>query len=61
MSERERERLKEKEQSKNPASTLNDAFARAHTGAPSNGCLINIGSIVMIIVFILIVKSCTGE
>ncbi|KGR78992.1 DUF6366 family protein [Ureibacillus manganicus] len=60
MSEQERERLKLKEQRKNPGGALNDAWAQAHTGSPSSGCLINVGSIVMIIVFILIVKSCTG-
>lgn len=58
MSEQDRERLKLKEQRKNPGGTLNDAMAQAHTGSPSSGCLLNIGSIVMVTVFILIVKSC---
>ncbi|SOC41487.1 DUF6366 family protein [Ureibacillus acetophenoni] len=58
--ELERERLKQKELSKNPGGALNDAIGQAHIGSPSSSCLTNIGSIVMIIVFILIVKSCTG-
>ena len=41
MSEEERERLKSKEQRKNPVGTLNNAWAQAHTGAPSSGCLVN--------------------
>ena len=60
MSKNERERLKHKEHLKNPGGTLNDTMAQGHTGSPSSGCLINIGSIVMIIVIIFIVKSCTG-
>lgn len=59
--ELERERLKQKELRNNPGGALNDAFSQAHTGSPSSSCLINIGSIVMIIVFILIVKSCAGS
>ena len=42
MSEEERERLKAKEQRKNPGGALNNAWAQAHTGAPSSGCLVNI-------------------
>nr|WP_106782973.1 DUF6366 family protein [Lysinibacillus timonensis] len=60
MSEEQRERLKLQELRNNPDGILNDALAQANTGAPSSGCLINIGSIVMIILFILIVKSCTN-
>ena len=41
MSEEERERLKAKEQRKNPGGALNNAWAQAHTGAPSSGCLVN--------------------
>jgi len=60
MSEHERERLKQKEQRKNPGGALNDAMAQAHTGSPSSGCLINIGSVVMVILVILFLKSCGG-
>ncbi|HWL25630.1 MAG TPA: DUF6366 family protein [Ureibacillus sp.] len=60
MSEQDRERLKRKEHLKNPGGALNDAMSQGHTGSPISGCLINIGSIVMIIVIIFIVKSCTG-
>ncbi|MCM3638281.1 DUF6366 family protein [Sporosarcina luteola] len=56
MSEEERERLKAKEQRKNPGGTLNDAWAQAHTGAPSNsGCL----GILIIVVIILLVEACS--
>ena len=37
MSGEERERLKAKEQRKNPGGTLNNAWAQAHTGAPTVG------------------------
>ncbi|MFJ7663581.1 DUF6366 family protein [Lysinibacillus sp. NPDC097162] len=60
MSEKERENLKVKEQQKNPGGALNSAAAQAHTGAPSSGCLINIGSIVIIIVMILLVRAYTN-
>ena len=53
MSVEERERLKAKEQRKNPGGALNNAWAQAHTGAPSSGCLVNIGSIFIIVVIIL--------
>ncbi|MCM3711011.1 DUF6366 family protein [Sporosarcina luteola] len=56
MSEEERERLKAKEQRKNPGGTLNDAWAQAHTGAPSSsGCL----GILIIVVIILLVEACS--
>ncbi|MFJ5766300.1 DUF6366 family protein [Lysinibacillus sp. NPDC093210] len=60
MSEKERENLKAKEQRKNPGGALNSATAQAHTGTPSSGCLINIGSIVIIIVIILLVRACSN-
>ncbi|WP_167397433.1 hypothetical protein [Lysinibacillus mangiferihumi] len=44
MSEQERENLKAKEQRKNPGGALNSASAQVHTGSPSKGCLVNIGS-----------------
>lgn len=60
MSEEERERLKVKEQRKNPGGALNNSWAQAHTGAPSSGCLVNIGSIVIIVVIILLVRACSN-
>ncbi|MEK4486237.1 DUF6366 family protein [Psychrobacillus sp. FSL H8-0484] len=60
MSEEERERLKAKEQRKNPTGTLNNALAQAITGAPSGGCLLNITSIIMMIVFVLIIRACSN-
>ena len=60
MSEEKRERLKAKEQQKNPGGALNNAWAQAHTGAPSSGCLVNIGSIVIIVVIILLVRACSN-
>ncbi|KOS67804.1 hypothetical protein AEA09_04015 [Lysinibacillus contaminans] len=60
MSEKERERLKAKEQRKNPGGALNSAWAQAYTGAPSGGCLVNIGSIVIIVAIILLVRACSN-
>lgn len=60
MAEEERERLKVKEQRKNPGGALNNAWAQATTGAPSSGCLVNIGSILIIIVIILLVRACSN-
>ena len=60
MSEEERERLKAKEQRQNPGGALNNTWAQAHTGAPSSGCLVNIGSILIIVVIILLVRSCSN-
>ena len=60
MSEKERERLKAKEQRKNPGGALNNSWAQAHTGAPSSGCLVNIGSIVIIVAIILLVRACSN-
>ncbi|WP_277585148.1 DUF6366 family protein [Psychrobacillus antarcticus] len=60
MSEEERDRLKAKEQRKNPGGALNNAWAQAHTGAPSSGCLVNIGSIIIIVVFILLIRACSN-
>lgn len=57
MAEEERERLKAKEQRKSPGAALNNAWAQAHIGAPSSGCLVNIGSVVIIIAIILLVKA----
>ena len=42
MSEEERERLKAKEQRKNPGGILNNTWAQATTGAPSGSCLIKL-------------------
>ena len=60
MSEEERERLKAKEQRQSPGGALNNTWAQAHTGAPSSGCLVNIGSILIIVVIILLVRSCSN-
>ena len=60
MSERERESLKAKEQRNNPGGALNNAEAQAITGAPSSGCLVNIGSIIIIIAIILLVRACSN-
>jgi hypothetical protein len=57
MSEKERERLKLKEQQKNPGAALNNSWAQATTGVPSKGCLVNVISILMIIGFILLVRA----
>ena len=58
--ERERERLKAKEQRKNPGGILNNTWAQATTGAPSGSCLINIVSVVMIIVFVFLIRACSN-
>ncbi|MCG7346104.1 hypothetical protein MHZ92_18500 [Sporosarcina sp. ACRSL] len=56
MSEEERERLKAKEQRKNPGGALNDAWAQAHTGAPSgSGCL----ALLIIAAIILLLETCS--
>ncbi|MCM3711138.1 DUF6366 family protein [Sporosarcina luteola] len=57
MSEEEREELKSKEQRKNPGGALNNAWAQAHTGAPSSSrCL----GILIIVVIILLVEACSN-
>ncbi|WP_077212463.1 hypothetical protein [Bacillus dakarensis] len=60
MPEEERERLKTKEQRKNPGGALNNAWSQAYTGAPSSGCLVNILSIVIIVAVILLVRACSN-
>lgn len=57
MSEEEREKLKYKEQQKNPGGALNNAWAQAFTGAPSSGCLVNVISVMIIVLFILLVRA----
>lgn len=59
MSEKERERLKYKEQRGNPGAALNNALARAMTGAPSSGCLVNVISILIVVGFVLIIRACS--
>lgn len=59
MSQKERERLKAKEQRKNPGAAFNNALARAITGEPSSGCLVNVISILMIVGFVLIIRACS--
>lgn len=61
MSEDYRERLQEKELQKNPGGTLNNAWARAYTGVPSSGCLVNLVSIIMVIIFIALVRACSNS
>ncbi|MBY0122011.1 hypothetical protein [Bacillus sp. S/N-304-OC-R1] len=60
MSEEERERLKAKEQRKNPGSILNNVWAQAYTGSPSGGCLVNIISVLLIIGFFLLIRACSN-
>ncbi|MEN8702262.1 hypothetical protein [Bacillus infantis] len=60
MSEKDRERLKTKEQQKNPGAALNNSWTQAITGAPGNGCLVNVISILIIIGFIFLVRSCSN-
>lgn len=59
MSEEKRESLKAKEQRRNPGGALNNIWSQAHTGAPSKGCLVNIISIIILVGFVLLVKSCS--
>ena len=59
MSE-DRERLKAKEELKNPGGTLNNALARAFTGAPGGGCLVNLLSLGLILVLWILFKSCSA-
>ncbi|MGE6258075.1 hypothetical protein ACQKCU_09230 [Heyndrickxia sporothermodurans] len=60
ISRKERERLQAKEQKKNPGGILNSTLARAVTGSPDGGCLINIISVIIIIIIILIIKACSN-
>lgn len=60
MSEESRERLKTKEQRINPGGALNNTWAQAHIGAPSSGCLVNIGSVVIVVVILLLIRSCSN-
>ncbi len=60
MSDEERDRLKAKELRKNPGGTLNNAWAQAHSGAPSSGCLINIISVLLIVGIMLVARACSN-
>lgn len=60
MSQEERERLKSKEQRKNPGAALNNAWAKAITGEPSSGCLVNVLSILMVAGVVLLVRACAN-
>jgi hypothetical protein len=60
MSEKERERLKAKEEQGNPGGALNNAAARAMTGSPDRSCLVNIISFVMIIFVVLLIRACSN-
>ncbi|MBT2680443.1 hypothetical protein J7E38_15640 [Bacillus sp. ISL-35] len=59
MSEENRERLKLKEQQKNPGAALNNTLARAVTGSPGSGCLVNIISILMVLGVVLLIRACS--
>lgn len=59
MSEQERERLKSKEQRKNPGAALNNGWGQAVTGAPGSGCLVNVISILIVVGFFLIIRACS--
>jgi len=60
MSEKERERLKAKEEQRNPGGALNNTSARAMTGSPSSSCLVNIISFAMIILIIFLIRACSN-
>ena len=60
MSEEERERLKSKEQRKNPGAALNNAWTQAITGVPSSGCLVNVLSILLVAGFVLLIRACSN-
>jgi hypothetical protein len=59
MSEEKREWLKSKEQQKSPGAALNNAWARAITGSPGNGCLVNVISVLMFLGVVLIIRACS--
>lgn len=61
MPNKERDRLKAKEQRKNPGGILNNVWSQVYTGAPNSGCLVNILSIIMLVGFIFLVKSCSNS
>jgi hypothetical protein len=60
MSEDAKERLERKEQHRNPGGILNDAISRANTGSPTGGCFINLLSVIIIVVFIFLIRSCSN-
>ncbi|CAM4034934.1 hypothetical protein [Mesobacillus thioparans] len=59
MSEENRERLKLKEEQKNPGAVMNNAWARAVTGSPGSGCLVNMISVLMVLGVILLIRACS--
>ncbi|MBS8266362.1 hypothetical protein DYI25_18220 [Mesobacillus boroniphilus] len=59
MSEEKRERLKFKEQRKNPGAALNNAWAQAMTGAPGSGCLVNVISVLIVVGVVLLIRACS--
>ncbi|MGD6993796.1 hypothetical protein [Sutcliffiella horikoshii] len=57
MSEKERERLKNREQQGNPGAAFNNAMNQAIAGNPNgSGCLL----IVIILLIIVLVKACSS-
>ncbi|UAL47960.1 hypothetical protein K7887_03035 [Sutcliffiella horikoshii] len=57
MSEQERERLKNREQQRNPGAAFNNALNQAITGNPNgSGCLL----IVVILLIFLLFKACSS-
>lgn len=59
MSEEKREQLKSKEQQKNPGAALNNGWARAMTGSPGSGCLVNVISILIVVGIFLVIRACS--
>ena len=59
MSEEKREQLKAKEQQRNPGAALNNGWARAITGSPGGGCLVNVISILIVVGFFLVIRACS--
>lgn len=59
MSEKKRERLKLREQRKNPGAALNNGWVQAMTGSPSSGCLVNVISILIVVGVILVIRACS--
>lgn len=57
MSEKERERLKNREQQRNPGAAFNNALNQAITGNPNrSGCLL----IVIILLIFVLFKACSS-
>jgi hypothetical protein len=58
MSEKERERLKNKEQQRNPGAVFNNSLSHAITGSPNrSGCLF----LVIILLIFVVFKACFSK